>query len=159
MPTEQPISNVKLTLEQLQQLEVVETRLGNLQNEIKIGTRQLQAVTNDSVRITKEKEYQQCLLSKLEEQVKVAQGDITRLNEQKLSLSDDLNHAKEELSEVRSSSDRKMAEITEQVKLHEAKEAELVTRETSIASAEYNYENRNSALQAKINRINEAING
>ena len=56
--------NVRLTMENLQQLAEVEGRLSNLQNEISLATKNLSVINKDVIKAVKEREYQQELITK-----------------------------------------------------------------------------------------------
>lgn len=152
-------ANVKLTPEQLQAIEVATQRLYNLQNETNAALKVLSALKNDSIVALKDKNYQEEQLSKVTEQVRIIQSELENLSVQKYDLITDLSLARSELSEIKASSERKMAEITEQVKLHSEKENDFITREICLSGSEREYEEKSQFLQARINRINEAING
>lgn len=87
-----PNSNVKLTLEQLQQINQVETILGNLQNEIDIVNRNISSAKNDLTRITSEKEYATSQLTevsaKLKETTTLHEILLTAVEKSKIALSD-----------------------------------------------------------------------
>ena len=67
-----PNENVKLTFEQMQQIDVVEKRLANLQIEVSLATKLLTETRLDSERLTKERIYQNGLLSDLLRKVEEA---------------------------------------------------------------------------------------
>lgn len=91
--------SVKMTLEQLKQLEVMETRTGNLQNEAKIATKTLDITRNDLDRVTKEKVYQEGLLKTVEASVTEKKAELDSLNEK-------INFATVTLSEKTTLSDK-----------------------------------------------------
>lgn len=65
-----PTENVKLTFEQLQQIDVVEKRLSNLQSEIANANKILKGTKSECDRALKEKLYQEELAFNLASQIK-----------------------------------------------------------------------------------------
>lgn len=62
-----PTENVKLTLEQLQQIDVVQTRLSVLESEITTAQKILKGTKSECERATKERLYQEELINGLKE--------------------------------------------------------------------------------------------
>jgi len=77
--TEQPSSNISLTFEQMAQVEETKKRLSNLENEITIATKNLNVLNKETLKATKEREYQEELISGLS-------GNIEKLQADKISL-------------------------------------------------------------------------
>lgn len=137
-----PSENVVLSSAQLNQINTVERKLTNLSNEVTIGKKELLATSNDLERITKEKEYQQELLTIVSAQLVEAQSVVDKLNESKLVLSDEL---------AKLSSD-----IAAKTSVHTAKETELKDREDAVAEREQQSSNRHDAwAKAEILHGNE----
>lgn len=154
---EQP--NIKLTDEQVLAIEESQRRLASIETQITVQNKNLRIAKTDTENLTKDRFLLEEEVKKLNTQIEPLKKEIGSLSEQKYDLITDLSLARSELSEVRASSDRQMTEISEQVKVHEAKEAELIIRETSLVKKEEDHRAASSELQEKISKINEAING
>lgn len=89
-----PNENVKLTFEQLQQIDVVEKQLANLQSEIVNANKILKGTKMEADRATKEKIYQEQLL----EDVKI---QVEGFNNKKNELINDINNATTELNKIK----------------------------------------------------------
>ncbi len=156
--TEQPVANVKLTLEQLQQIDLVETRMANLQSELKNGYRDLNILTNDTQRITKEREYQQELLTGLSQQVKDAQAKVDALNTIHSETSTVLANLNAEISSKIADITTKEMALKDREDVNIAKEVELVERESKVSHKEADLLERTNALKVRITRISQVIN-
>lgn len=155
-----PNENVALTVEQLQQIAVVQTRLENLQKETLIASTNLMATQNDLERILKEKNYQDFILSDLT--VK-----INELTSERASITEDIATAKVTLSSIleesKNLSDKNAAltidcdERLNQVKAKELacaeKESELYDRQTVIEFRE----NEITAIIEDFNKWSKSI--
>lgn len=159
MSTDQPTTNVKLSLEQLQQLEIVETRLGNLNAEIKIATKALIAANNDCSRITKEKDYQQTLLDSILSQIAEKQSLATTLDERNVLVTEELSKLNQEIATKTAAISAKEMAVKERGDLADTKERELEDRELNLSSREKSYEEEAERFEKRVEKINEAING
>src|ERR1700677_5168951 len=149
----QPENNITLTDAHKASIEEGQKRLLNLQALEDVSNRNLKTLKLETERITKDIVLGQTKLDALNDLIKVSQDAVDKLSEQRYELTTDIELAKTELSEVRGASDRKMAEVTEQVKLHKDKEADLVSRETSVAFREKEVAKYTAELQDKHNKI------
>lgn len=122
MSSTQPNENVKLTFDQLQQIDTVEKRLVNLQSEISIGRDNLTAIRLECEKVTKERLYQEELLAEITKNVEVIQGKHT-------DVLNDLQSTSDTLLEV----NKKIGETTD---LHTKKETALVEKENKIKEQE-----------------------
>ena len=71
--------NVKLTFEQLQQLDTFQKRLDNLKHESDTALRTLSVTKNDLDRLGKDKAYQESLLKEVTENVVKSTAEYTNL--------------------------------------------------------------------------------
>lgn len=99
--------NIQLSLEQLQQLDVYQTRMTNLDNEIFSASKHLQEIRQDTDRLTREKEYQQELLNTLTKQT-------TDLEEKKQVLEIAVSTAEQSVEEYTKKVDDLRLEQSEQ---------------------------------------------
>ena len=79
MSIEQPNENIKLSLEQLQQIDIVQKRLSVLESEITNANKVLKGTKMEIDRVVKEKAYQEELLAKLLENTKKAKIEYEEL--------------------------------------------------------------------------------
>lgn len=154
---ESPAPNVKLTLEQLQQLEIMETRLGNLQSEIKIASKALVAATNDCARITNEKDYQQGLAINLASQNIESQAQLKVLDERKIVVSEELSTLNQTIAVKTDVITRKEMEIKDREDSISSREKDVIAREESVSLREQILENDNLSFKEKVAKIRQAI--
>ncbi len=154
---EQPTITVELTREQLQMLGEYQSRLANLQNEIKITTTQLKEVSNDTSRITKEKIYQEEMLEKVNSNVKEAQSKVDKLNEQALEVGATLASINSEIATKKISLADKDAEFKEREEFLVKKEEEVFEGQERISQKELEVDEKEQRLNRKINILNEVL--
>lgn len=154
---ETPTENVKLTFEQLQQIDVTQKRLAQLESEITIATKTLRGTKLEADRATKENAYQQELLMKISTQVDAKKKELEELNSV-------YTQTKSELSNLQSN-------IADKTVTQAAKDTELKNREDKLASGELAlskakakleddqnvHEQNVSVVNAKVEAIKQAI--
>lgn len=136
-----PNDNVKLTLEQMQQIDVVEKRLAVLKNEITISQNLLMGTRMEIDRATKEKEYQEELLSSLQNQVEDFSNKkdilINEINSS-IEINDKL---KEESAKINNENYIKISEIN--------------SRQSELESKEENFNKRMEDFNIKSSQLLE----
>lgn len=110
-----PTENVALTFEQMQQIDVVQKKLSNIQNEIVLASKLLNQTKLECQNVTKEKVYQEELLDTL----KIKVSEIKNIHE-------DLNGKVELSKNTLEENNRKSKEI---IQLYESKSIELKDKE------------------------------
>jgi len=115
-------SNVKLTLEQLQQIDTVETKLAELNTQIAVATKNLKVITNDSNRLAKERISAETLLADLTTQNETLKKSVD-------SSTETLNKTKTDISNLES-------ELVDKKAVHDKRETDLNDREVKIAEKE-----------------------
>lgn len=100
-----PSENVKLTFDQLQQIDVTKKQLANLQSEIANAIKLVKVNKLEMDKITKEKQYQEQLFVELELKVK-------ELQKHHSNLLVDIENDKKNLNEI----NEKMKSLTEEHK-------------------------------------------
>lgn len=116
--TNQPSANVKLSDEQLRQIDAFDKRIKSLQLEIDSSTSILTSTRLESERFTKEKEYQQELLDIIEKNIHKKTIELETLDKE-------INLKQEEFSLLTEQSRIKSIE-------HNDKHQELVSREKKL---------------------------
>lgn len=76
---DEPTKNPELSFDQLQAIDVVQKRLSNLEAEIAIAAKNLSIEKKEVVKATKEREYQEELLAKLNAQVPALQAEKDKI--------------------------------------------------------------------------------
>lgn len=136
-----PSDNIKLTFEQMQQIDVVEKRLAVLKNEITISQNLLIGTRMEMDRATKEKEYQEELLSNLQTQVEdfSKKKDIL-INEINSSIETN-DKLKEESTKINNENYIKISEIN--------------SRQSDLESKEENFNKRMEDFNIKSSQLLE----
>lgn len=151
--------NVRLTDEQVKAIDVANQRLYGIHNEINSATRTLSALKNDSVVALKDKTYQEEQLSSTVTSVQLAISHLNQVNESVASKTVELSDITQKIAVKGSELVAKENELIKREAEISLKEEELVTRETALTKAESDHDWKKNILEAKISRINEAING
>jgi chromosome segregation ATPase len=125
-------SNVKLTLEQLQQIDAVESKLAELNTQIAVANKNLKVITNDSNRLAKERIAAETLLADLTTQNETLKKSVD-------SSTETLNKTKTDISNLES-------ELVAKKAVHDKRETDLNNRETIIASKEKQLSEQGEAL-------------
>lgn len=136
-----PTDNVKLTFEQMQQIDVVEKRLVVLKNEITISQNLLMGTRMETDRATKEREYQEELLSNLQSQVE-------DFSNKKDALVLDINSSIE-------INDKLKLETTKMNEENHRKISEIVSRENELKIKEENFNKRMEDFNIKSSQLLE----
>ena len=125
-------SNVKLTLEQLQQIDAVQTQLANLNTQLAVATKNLKVITNDSNRLAKERIAAETLLA-----------DLTTQNE---TLKKSVDTLTETLNSTRTANTNLESEMVAKKSVHDKRETDLNNREVKIAEKEKQLSEQGSAI-------------
>lgn len=147
---EQPTENVKLSFEQLQAEDVAKKRLANLESEISIATRNLKILKGDTDRATKENIYQNEMLSTVCDQVIDKQNKATKLDEEILEKSAQLNQL---LSECKGYGDKI---ISDKMSLKD-REDTVSKREQEVIDKSKKIDENNQLLQSHIETHNKKV--
>ena len=125
-------SNVKLTLEQLQQIDAVESKLAELNTQLAVATKNLKVITNDSNRLAKERIAAETLLA-----------DLTTQNE---TLKKSVDSLTETLNSTRTANTNLESEMVAKKSVHDKRETDLNNREVKIAEKEKQLSEQGSAI-------------
>lgn len=123
-----PENNVQLTDVQKKQLEVFQSRLSNLQNEIILATNNISVLKNDTLTVLKDKEYHTNILSEIKKDIEKANETLDTLTSQNGELIKTKNVIEQE-NEAKSC-------------LYANKELELVSRENVFTAKETAHANK-----------------
>jgi len=92
---ETPNSNISLTFEQMAQIDTVKKTLANIENEITIAQKNLSILNKEVVKATKEREYQEELLVKLNAEIPIKQSEKEKLEKDVSEMTEHLAKIKE----------------------------------------------------------------
>ena len=120
------LTNVKLTLEQLQQIDIVEQKLAGLNTQVNVATKNLKVVTNDTNRFAREIEAQKPVLETLNTQVEDKKKEVDALQADIVEKTTQLN---ELLSQFKEHTNLMASEKAK----HDERESKIVSRETELS--------------------------
>ena len=136
-------SNVKLTLEQLQQIDAVESKLAELNTQLAVATKNLKVITNDSNRLAKERISAETLLA-----------DLTTQNE---TLKKNVDTLTETLNSTRTANTNLESEMVAKKAVHDKRETDLNNREAVITNKEKEIASVESSLGDKVSKHAEEV--
>lgn len=145
--------NVKLTFDQLQQIDVAEKRLAHLQIEVSLATKLLTETRLDCEKVTKEKIYQEGLLAdinsqlssatlkhdKLLEDIKASEGILNSNTEKSVTIGLANEKKEKDLNERES-------KIIEREIEHSKKEKDFITNSNNLSKEKSLVENAKGAF-------------
>ena len=157
MIKEQDTTNATLSKEELQMLNVVEARLANLNNEVLIANSNLRAVTNDSIRIINERNFQKEQLDLADKRLKETQDKINNHNEEHLIALEVLNKLNSEIATKTSDIIAKEMNLKDKEDCASKKEEELFLAQEKLSNKELAVEEKEARLNKKIEKLNEVL--
>lgn len=157
MIKEQDTTNATLSKEELQMLNVVEARLANLNNEVLIANSNLRAVTNDSLRIINERNFQKEQLDLADKRLKETQDKINNHNEEHLIALEVLNKLNSEIVTKTSDITAKEINLKDKEDCISKKEEELFLAQEKLSNKELAVEEKEARLNKKIEKLNEVL--
>lgn len=134
-------ANVKLTFEQLQQIDVTQKRLANLANEVNIASKKLNEERALCERVTKERMYQEELLADLTAKVGELKSHHFELNGHVQVSSELLVTNTQKAQEIATMSEQKLMELKE--------------REDKLTSDERDFVEKKKEFNADFNKLSE----
>lgn len=156
--TNQESSNVKLSVEQLLQIDAFQKTLANLQSEIDIHSKNLQISRNDSVRLGKEVLYLEGVVKGLGETRKSLEETNERLSNSVAEHQANLSTITAEYSKVKSDISNALVELEQQKKDFSDKEAILNSDREELSRKMANISEQQSSLENKHKILSEALN-
>lgn len=139
MAIEQPTENIKLTTEQLLQLDKFEKRLANLQMEITVHSNNIDGLRIENANLTNEKKYLEELKTNLLQEVTYLQQ---KSKDQKALILENTKSIEAYRIEHKQLMDK-----------HNARENEIHSKEQAIVDKEKKVEANRAELQAKLNKV------
>lgn len=150
-------SNVKLTLEQLQQIDAVETKLAELNTQIAVANKNLRVITNDSNRLAKERISAETLLADLTTQNETLKKSVDSLTETHNKTQTDITNLESEMVAKKAVHDKRETDLND----WEAKSL-AIQNSLNKESAELNnnkvlHENDKATFNSKVAKLKEVI--
>lgn len=149
--------NVKLTGEQLKQIEVVQLRLANLQNEIFIAGKILSETKALCIRENKEKEYQTELLTDLISKISSKKSEYENLLRMIPETQTILDKIKKDTREIDLNNNAKKIELDEMEIFLTRKENSLLKKEEDLKSKQTKTEEDRKLLELAKNAFKKAV--
>lgn len=150
-------ANVKLTAEQEQQLEVFQTRLATIQNEIKIAGKYLVSLQNDSVRIAKEKEYEENLLRETKTALALTEDSFTKKNEALRALEQEIVAHTDSIAAFHAEHQKKLEALNEKERLVNEQELQHKEKHSIFNLAYQGFKEEERAFNEKVAALKELI--
>ncbi len=150
--------NVKLTFDQLQQIDAAQKRLANIQTEVSVALKVLTEKRLELEQVLKDKDYQEGLLGEVTAKVATITFTLKQLESNVLEKTDLLNHLLDTINTERVSHETKTAEFQErEIKLI-AKEQELNQTTQSLAGKMSNYTEATEEFNDKVATLKAVLN-
>ena len=118
-------SNIKLTLEQLQQIDVVEQKLAGLNTQINVATKNLRVITNDTNRFAREIEAQKPVLEDLKTKVEEETKQLNYLTSEIAQSNTILGKLNDEINAKTETQNKKESEIKDRESIVQQREIEI----------------------------------
>lgn len=152
-----PSENISLELKQLQQLEIFERKLASLKSDIVISTKDLNALSNDTIRISKDNIYQQGLLDETNVQLVDAQKRINELNESHVLRNAEMSEKIKSIDSLQAHHTEKHMELKNREDTVSKKEQEIFSAQESLTERQLDHEEKEARFKIKVARLDEVI--
>lgn len=144
--------NIKLSDEELKQLDFYESRLSSLRNEITISTQNLKYINDDNIKALKTKEF-------LDFEIQKLTSVKSDLELQISSLRSSIQEALETLEKNKKKSNEILSEITEErTKLNDEKD-KLLYRENKLEENEREFKSKWAELVEDKLQVKKVVDG
>ena len=150
-------SNVKLTLEQLQQIDVVEQKLAGLNTQVNVANKNLKVITNDTNRFAREIEAQKPVLESLNNQVEDKKKEIQTLREDIVEKNAMLNQILTEYKEHTEKMALEKRDLEERESQIVAKEKQLSEQGSALGKERILLDNDKADFNSKVAKLKEVI--
>lgn len=150
-------ANIKLTTEQLLQIDIFQKTLANLQSEIEIHSKNLQISRNDSIRLGKERDYLQGLVINLEEKKLELEKQCENISNAVLEYQRKLDTAVSDYKTLKLLQESELSEIELQMKQLNEKKIEIQASEDDLSKKLDKFVEENALLEKKKQILSEAL--
>lgn len=149
--------NIKLTVEQLQQISTVETRLANLNTQISVATNNLKIIKNDSERIEKERSDTAIVLSDLTVKKETLSKDVADLQEVYTKTQNSLSELNDEILSKTSIQNAKETELSDRESIVTQREQKLITDEQKLVESQKTLSEQVISHNEKVSKLEALI--
>ncbi len=152
-----PESNIKLTDNQTKAIDIANQKLVVIQNEIAVATKVLNSTKNDSIVATKEKLWQEELLSDIKSKTNEAQSKLDVINTSITTQGEILSSINQEIAQKSISLNSKEMELKDREDNVSKKEEEVFSRQEELSQKEVNHEEISKRFKRKVEMLKEVI--
>ncbi len=135
MITSLPDKNMELTFEQLEQLDAFNIRLSKLEHNIRTSSKELNILSKEVIKATREREYQEELHTELLEKIKIKQAEFSSLEKSVLQMETSIANTRKEEGSIKESLAKEKAELDD--------------RDQNIVSAEQELSKKQEAFRVE----------
>lgn len=150
-------ANVKLTLEQLQQIDVVEQKLAGLNTQVSVATKNLKVISNDTIRFAREIEAQKPVLETLTTQVEDKKKEVETLQANIVERTAMLNQLLSEYKEHTNLIAKEQSEHNERETEISSKEQQISKQGNALGIERIMLENDKNDFNSKVAKLKEVI--
>jgi chromosome segregation ATPase len=149
--------NVKLTFEQMQQIDTVQKRLSNIENEVIIAQKNLNVVNKDVLKATREREYQEELISKLNIEIELKTQEKIKLETAVNEMQSYLEEATLKDKELKSEHKTKEIELVQKEHELSEKDKTLCAKEEKLTRQESQFSEEKNIFASKVDKLKEVL--
>ena len=150
-------SNVKLTLEQLQQIDAVESKLAELNTQIAVKEKNLRVITNDTNRFAREIEAQKPVLEDLKTKVEEETKQLNYLTSEIAQSNTILGKLNDEINAKTETQNKKESEIKDRESIVQQREIEIAKVESSLGVKVSTHAEEVKIHNSKVAKLKEVI--
>lgn len=147
---EAPEKNLELTPEQVEKEAIFRQRLQNLENEISIATKNLKVIKADVEKATKEKTYQEEILSNISSNVEEKTSLFNKINQELIDKNELLYQINSKISSTSAEQEAKVMSLKD-------REDKVTSWELLLSKKEKKVAESNQLLESHINTHNEKV--
>lgn len=150
-------TNVKLTLEQLQQIDAVEQKLSGLNTQVNVATKNLKVVTNDTNRFAREIEAQKPVLESLKTQVEEETKQANYLTSEIAQSNVILGKLNDEINTKTVAQNKKDTALQDREANLVKAENEYIIKQENLGNATTEHKTTSETFNAKVAKLKEVI--
>ncbi len=150
-------SNTKLTLEQLQQIDIVESKLAELNTQIAVKEKNLKVITNDTNRFAREIEAQKPVLEDLKTQVEDETKQLNYLASEISQSNTILTKLNDEINAKTEAQNKKESELKDREGAVQRKEIEITKVEDLLGVKVSTHAEESKTFNSKVAKLKEVI--
>lgn len=152
-----PSNNIILSIEEQNRVNFLENRLKNFQDEITIAKKQLEDTRIECDKVTKERIYQEELITKAEIKLYPLVTKVGELEKEIVDKTDELDHLLNEIHTKIVGQETKNTELKDREEKIESQERDLTSREKLITGKNNELINQIDTFDIKVTKLKEII--